>query len=575
MLALIIVCIVATWLLCASVCIGAGGLLLRGLGFSFSALDAFWTGVALITGVLQVYHFFRAIDLGAVFLLAGLGVGGWIWNRAALLQKWRERENAGLAATLMLMAAGIIAFRCAALGEHYDTGLYGAQAVRWFITYPLVPGLGNLLAQLGFNSSVFLWFAALNQGPWRSLVHHLFDGFIIAALFATILPGGLRVLRAERPFPIDWFCTLLFVPATIWATTSKIVGTNTDLPTGVVCVVAAAFLFRALGGESSQQGTSASDARPIDLVIAMALFSLAATFKISSAVFALLGWGVAVTKLWSLRRGTASGKRQIVWAVILSAAIVLPWVGRGLVLTGYPFFPSTALAIPVDWKVPALETQQQADFARSFARVPDLTYEYAHGWKWLRPWFRQLVREREGFLIPLFFALAGGGAGIIRRRRQNRDSLPQWLWMLAPVLGGLIFWFLEAPAMRFGEPVMWTAGATMGTFAAVHFLNTPGRIRLALAGLLLLTAWAAHPRLFWGSYFRPSVGVRTFLRLPTAKWTPHQTSSGLTVNVPVETNQCWDAPLPCSPYFRGTLRLREPGKVERGFASGESSTVVK
>jgi hypothetical protein len=569
MLALIIVCIVATWLLCASVCIGAGGLLLRGMGFSFSAVDALWTGVALITGVLQVYHFFRAIDLGAVFLLAGLGVGGWIWNRAALLQKWRERKESGVAALLMLIAAGITAFRCAALGEHYDTGLYGAQAVRWFITYPLVPGLANLLAQLGFNSSVFLWFAALDQGPWRGLAHHLFDGFIIAALFATILPGGLRILRADRPSPIDWFCTLLFVPATIWATTSKIVGTNTDLPTSVICVIAAAMLFRGLGGELPGPDAGMNDSRSMDLVMAMALFSLAVTFKISSAVFGLLGWSVAAARLWSLRQSTPLGKRRIVWALILSAAILLPWVGRELVLTGYPVFPSTALPIPVDWKVPAFETQLQADFARSFARVPDLTYEYAHGWKWLRPWFRQLLIEREGFLIPLFLALAGGTAGIIRMRRQNRDSLPQWMWLLAPSLGGLIFWFLEAPAMRFGEPVIWTAGAALGTLAAVHFLNTPGRIRVALAGLLLLTAWAAHPRLFWGSYFRPSAGVRTFLRLPATKLTPHQTSSGLTVNVPVETNQCWDAPLPCSPYFRSTLRLRDPGRPGRGFASGE------
>jgi hypothetical protein len=585
MLALIIISILLTWLLCAAVCIGAGGLLLRGMGFSFSAVDTLWTGVALITGVLQVYHSFRAIDLGAVFLLAGLGLGGWIWNRAALLQEWRERQRASLASTLMLIAAGIIAFRCAALGEHYDTGLYGAQAVRWFMTYPLVPGLGNLIAQLGFNSSVFLWFAALDQGPWRDLAHHLFDGFIIAALFPTIIPRGLRILRADRPSPLDWFCTLLFVPATIWATTTKIVGTNTDLPTAVVCVLAAAYLFRALSGETPHTQTSTHDAAPgvqktsdlpsKDLLIAMVLFSLAATFKISSVVFALLGWSVAAAKLWLLRRSTASGKRQIVWAVILSAAIVLPWVGRGLVLTGYPFFPSAALAIPVDWKVPAFETQLQADFARSFARVPELTYEYAHGWNWLRPWFRQLVREREGFLIPLFFALAGGAAETIRMRSQNRGSLPQWLWLLVPSLGGLIFWFFEAPAMRFGEPLMWTAGATLGTLAAVHFLNTRGGIRMALTGLLLLTGWAAHPRLFWGSYFRPSVGVRTFLRLPAAKLAPHQTSSGLTVNVPVETNQCWDAPLPCSPYFRSTLRLREPGKVERGFASGESGTVVK
>jgi hypothetical protein len=128
--------------------------------------------------------------------------------------------------------------------------------------------------------------------------------------------------------------------------------------------------------------------------------------------------------------------------------------------------------------------------------------------------------------------------------------------------------------MRFGEPAIWTAAATLGTLGALDFLNRPGRIRIALTGLLLLTAWAAHPRLFWISYFRPSVGVRTFLRLPAPKLTPHQTTSGLTINMPVETNQCWDAPLPCSPYFHDTLHLRQAGKLERGFASGESGTVV-
>jgi hypothetical protein len=585
MLVLIILCIVLTWLLCAAVCIGIGGLLLRGLRFPFSTLDAFWTGLALITAILQLYHFFRPIELFAAYLLLGLGLASWLWNyashipdasarRGSLLPPWPEGKKSRLAALfLYIPATAIIAFRCAALGEHYDTGLYGAQAVRWFTTYPLVPGLGNLIAQLGFNSSVFLWIAALDQGLWRDLAHHLFDGFLISALFASIIPAGIRILRSESRSPIDWFFTLLFVPATIWASTSKIVGTNTDIPTSVVCLIATAMLFRALDEESSEAGKGDSNAK--NLSIAMLLFSLAVTFKISSVVFALLGWTVAVLKLWSLRRNMATGKRQMVWGLILSGAIVFPWIGRGLMLTGYSFFPSTALSIAVDWKVPAFETQMQADFARSFARVPEITYEYAHGWKWLRPWFRELVREREGFLIPMLFALVGSVSGIIRMTRRSRSSPPQWLWLLLPSLGGLIFWFLEAPAIRFGEPAIWTAGATLGTFAAVHLLNRPGRIRIVLVGLVLLTAWAAHPRLFWSSYFRPSLGVRTFLRLPEARVTPHQTNSGLLVNAPVETNQCWDAPLPCSPYFDETLHLRKAGKLERGFASEETGRVVK
>jgi hypothetical protein len=33
-----------------------------------SLLDCLWTGIAIITAILQLYHFFRPIDLVAVFL---------------------------------------------------------------------------------------------------------------------------------------------------------------------------------------------------------------------------------------------------------------------------------------------------------------------------------------------------------------------------------------------------------------------------------------------------------------------------------------------------------------------------
>src|SRR6266567_5749553 len=235
MLAVIILCILVTWLVCGAVCIGIGGLLLRGLGLAFGALDALWTGVGLIAAMLQMYHFFRPIDLVAGYGLVGLGLAGWIWNGAPLFRcLFERREPRWPAVLLYIPAATIVAFRAAALGYHYDTGLYGAQAVRWFTTYPLVPGLGNLIGQLGFNSSVFLWIAALEQGPWRDLAHHLFSGFLIAALFASIVPAAVRIFRGSDPRRIDWFFTLLFIPAAIWAATGKIVGTNTDLPTSVV-----------------------------------------------------------------------------------------------------------------------------------------------------------------------------------------------------------------------------------------------------------------------------------------------------------------------------------------------------
>jgi hypothetical protein len=511
MLGLVILSILFTWLLCAAVCIGIGALILRCLQQRFSLLDALWTGVALIAAILQLYHFARPIDLLIVYILFGLALAGWLWNSKSLLQRFNfQLANPQFGSRTHLrdflffsLAAVLIAFRAAGPCEHYDTGMYGAQAIRWFITYPLVPGLGNLLGQLGFNSSIFLWIAALDQGPWRDFAYHLFAGFLIAAFFASIIPAALRVFRGVPIFTatpppfressissVDWFFTLLFIPAAIIATTGKISGANTDLPTTVVCLVAAAMLFRALdergparnGGEENEARNSERESEPqntdedrrMSLIVAMLLFSLAVTFKISSAVFAFSGWILALLKLWPLSRRTPRRKWILAGAVILSAAVVLPWMCRGLILTGYPFFPSTALGISADWKVPAAAAQAQADFARSFARIPQIPLADTQGFHWLRPWFRELIREREGFLIPLFFALAGVIAVLIRIVRGKRAALPQWLWLLAPALAGLVFWFVEAPAIRFGEPILWTAGATLGTFAALHFLNGPG-----------------------------------------------------------------------------------------------------
>ncbi len=566
MLALVILSILFTWLAIAAVCIGIGGLLLRCFHFSFSPVDALWTGIALICAILQLYHFFRPVDLAVVFLLLVLALAGWFWNRDVLFQRLAVAVSQPLNVLLLFLAGAMIAFRAAGPCEHYDTGLYGATAIRWFSTYPLVPGLGNLIGQLGFNSSVFLWVAVLDQGPWHGLSHHLFVPFLIAAFFASILPAVVRVLRSMQVSASDWFQTLLLIPAAIWAAAGKIVGANTDLPASVVCLLAASMAFRGLEEKTPEEDKT----RRMNLVAAMLLFSLAPTFKISSMVFASTGWTLALVKLWSLSRTTPQRKWLATGAVLLSAAIVLPWMGRGLMLTGYPLYPSTVLSIPVDWKESGTDAQWQGDFARSFARVPELTMAYAHGWHWLRPWFRSMVMEREGFVIPLAFAFAGALAGLFTRwRRRSEEPVPEWLWLLLPGLTGMLFWFLEAPAVRFGELALWTTAATLGTLPAIRVLDTSGRRHVALAALLLITGWAAHPRLLWGSNFRPSIGVRSFLRLPEARVLPHRTLSGMVLYVPVETNQCWDAPLPCAPEFNRLVLLRQPGNLKGGFRPAE------
>lgn len=578
MLVLVVLAILLTWLAMAAVCIGIGSLLLRLVtSQSPSFVECFWSGIAAIAAILQLYHFLRPIDAIIAALLCALALCGLFFMfRRCDIPTLRRSD-----VFLFLLAAVFIAFRSAAPTEHYDTGLYGVQAIRWFATYRLVPGLGNLLGQLGFNSSIFLCLAALTHGPWRDLAHHVFSGFLLAAIFASILSAVLRVLRstnissdasrAGNNSATDWFLTFLFLPAAIWAATGKLSGANTDLPTTIVCLAAVSFLFRAFDSqprESFRENPDANGSSPLFLVIAMLLFSLAVTFKLSSLVFALSGWIVAFLAFClSGALSPSQRKRIALAALLLSCAIVVPWIGRGLVLTGYPFFPSPAFGISAEWTVPAANAQSQADFARSFARIPQIPLADTNGYDWLRPWFRELVREREGFLIPFFFILAGTLFLAANSRRDNWAQFPRWLWLVLPSFAGIAFWFFEAPAIRFGEPTLWTAAATLGTFATLHLLDSRIKKRLFVIALLFATAWAAHPRLLWNSNVRPSISVHAVLPLPQPRIVPEQTLSGLTIYIPVETNQCWDAPLPCSPYFSDTLRLRRQNELGSGFVS--------
>jgi len=91
------------------------------------------------------------------------------------------------------------------------------------------------------NSSAFLCIAALGQGPWKDLGFHLFTGFMLSAMWATLLPACARIVRGVVTSPADWFYTILVLPTLFWTTRSRIVGTQTDEPAAVVCLIATVF----------------------------------------------------------------------------------------------------------------------------------------------------------------------------------------------------------------------------------------------------------------------------------------------------------------------------------------------
>lgn len=570
---LLAVYILLTWAVCALVLVGIGSLLLRPCVKSYRPLDAFWAGLFLAVLLLQLGHFLVPIGWPIPLSFAGLGLLGLLGNRRTFLSRGSQSANSTAATThiaraSLLWSLGItaaIALRCVGPCNHYDTGYYNATAVRWINTFPIVPGLANLMAQLGFNSSAFLCVAALNHGLWNGLAFHLFPGLLLSALVFAIVPAFFRVWRGESYSPSDLYLTILAIPGLFWATNSEIIGINADLPTTFLSLAAFHYLLAGL----QPPGNSDHDT-PVGLPLLMALllFPLALSFKISSVVFAFLGWSLAFSQLWSLQLASRLRRNLILVAVLFPAVLLASWGLRGVILSGYPFFPSSSLGFPVDWRVPAAWADVQAQVVRSWARMPWGTLSETEGWHWFGGWLHAIVLNRADFILPVLFTVAGIVA--LLRRREVRA---RWLRIVAPSICGLAFWFWRAPAIRFGEPVIWNTAATLGAAALLAWL--PGlretRRRAVLAGFLVSAFWCSYPRTLWRAFYRPAFAQRELPRLPQVPVAPYRIDGNLSILVPYRKNQCWDSPLPCSPYFFDSLQLRRGSELRSGFLNPNAS----
>ena len=562
MLLVVAFLIVLVWAICASVMAGMGSLVLQKLRVEWNISDAFWIGLCTAVSVLQLYHFYRPVDSLIVILLCTLGILGIILNRNEFVRLIRRVSGVGLWSVFAYVTAVlVIAVRCAGPVFHYDTGFYGAMAVRWFVTYPIVPGLTNLLGQLGLNSSVFLCEAALEQGPLRVLAFHLLVGLFLSALVVRIVHSYVRVLNGQLGNVVDYVILPLAVPCTVWVLNAEVAGTNTDLPTSVISLVALIALFDVVQENPKHKEKTELFGSPF--IVATSLFALIVTFKITALALAVLGWGLALLHVAFLNISWERRRTLILASIGLSCALAIPWLLRGIVLSGYPFYPSSAFAFPVDWRVPREVADSMAHFNRSWAKLPHASFGETDGAHWMLPWFGTAIKNRVDFQIPALFSLTGLVLALGRGTSKNLCRF----WLLVPSLGGLVFWFLLAPAFRFGEAAIWATTACLGSVALQLLLPPMSQIQrwIVLLGIAAIGIWCSYPRTLYRVYFRPLLEAHGFSHIPEVQTVPYHLSSGLTVSVPITTNQCWNADLPCSPNFLDQLQLRRDASPRWGF----------
>lgn len=553
-----ILLILLTWLLLIPIFAGIGALAARVFLVRLTTPESwfllFWTGWALTIAFLQIWHFAFPVNDAARLTLIMLGLLGLALNRQSvqdvLAGTWRARTLYAitLSSFFLVFAVWLANRATTAPNDVFDTGMYHLNVLRWTSTYSIVPGLGNLHSRLGHATAYFLYPSLLNTGIWLNRSYHIANGLILLVFFVQCAYSGMTLLFRRdilAGHPYHTFMTLCLPVALFLTLTKHVPSVANDAILYVLGFLIAGQIIKFTHRQDSSEG--ARHATPLFITL-IATVGIAIKFS-----FAPLAGGFLLLALIKSRPPW----RQLARIGGIGALVMLPTLTRSAIMTGYPAYPLIIAALPVDWRIPESYAHLETDFIRAQGRIQGAPMEDVLGnWNWVGTWFKNMLAQYYHFDLPIIIA---SGCIIVLLFRRSKI---RWHLLVPPSLA-IIVWFLTAPHIRF-------LGAALGILAFGLVLDVmanlqPSWQRRILIGLLVLLLLPSARLLLQNPWIAPGDTEHGLHPLQEASLERYTTRSGLQVWTPVGGTQCWDAPLPCTPYLHPALMQRNAPDLNGGF----------
>ncbi len=527
------------------------------------AVPVILMGFCLLTSLSSLYYHFDHLGLGTNLTLLGIASLYAIWQRKSLGQDIRYYVQSlkigpryiyfTIGLGLALLVALIFS---ASPPAYYDDGLYYWQFIKWMNEYAIVPGLGNLHPRLAFNSNWHLLSATfsmsfLGEGTFSDLNGLL---HLLIVIFAF---DGLKGLINKEYTVSNALQASLIIP------THLIVGYFNAPSADVVVVyfiwVAFVMLLRKIERSTLGQFDRYS-------LVIVALCTYVCTAKLSA-------FAIAIIPIYLTFKELFKGKwNHVAFSAIFALLIALPWLARNLVLSGYLFFPFYQLDLfAFDWKVPQALAMEEASYIEAFAINAFLPYPEVNEMgfsEWFPTWLSSLRTSNKGILALVMILTAGHLSlffmGLIKKGKSYLQQREGQILLFLTLFAGMAFWFFKAPDFRFGYAFTVALYLISLSYFVVKMLNNGRYNRLTMLGFMGLIA------LF---YLRPvQIGVTEYMYLvkagepclihpgtpPALAEASHETPSGLKLYKATNNDQCWNSPLPCTPFPETGIELRRP-----------------
>ena len=517
-------------------------------------------GFVLITALLSGISIFAPINYvtTAFFLLAGTGMT--VKYRSDIAQIRRTVQQGWISLGAPLKAVLIVLFLLTTLAAVYmeigesDTWFYHSQSIVWTKEYAVVPGLGNLFGRLAFNSHFFIVSALFS--PFLSEDRVLFPvlSFFYLVFNARLLINAHKGMQAQ-----NWFTfTLNFVLFLLFAHQAfdAINGTDTDI---ITCILILYVFLLFL--ESAFQPNNIHKL----FLLCVTVFT-ATTFKLSAIL-------TGVILLFILPQILEKRKILLFSASVLF--IVLPFLVRNIILSGYLFYPVPEIDLfNVDWKIPLSEVVFEKELVEGWAKLPRgmedgmrfedvpkvLSVPFREWfWQW---WPNQSVRWESIMLIDLFSIVL-----FFYSVYKKNYKIAILCFVL---IFNLAFWFLKAPEPRFGFSYLFFGAALILSVVFSPFVKIlkPANsifyiLALFLIGLPVIrkvehTSFHASTLLY--PIYEAKIETEEFQAGNFIVYVPSNEH-------PANSYWCFCTQVPCTPFPKKNLLMRGDN-YQQGFKCG-------
>ena len=433
------------------------------------------TGIVLVTVYAQIVSLFTKVSLGANLVLLALSVLIAVYYRDELgdeLLSMLGKLKSGANFYVYLAVFLIMAYGASHGYMHYDSDLYHAQAIRWIEEYGIVRGLGNLHVRLAYNSSAFPLSALYSFRFLGGQSYHVMSGFF-ALLLAWQCVDIKNVLRRGHPVISD-FARLAAIYYLFTIYDEMMAPASDYFLSCLVFYIIIHWLDMNVRHERSYL--------PYILLALLGVFAI--TIKLSAAPMLLL----TIVPIYKLFHNRTKEKMRAFWvSVALAFVIVLPFLIRNIILSGWLLYPVTFLDFfGFYWEIPkglaAYDALEIRTFGRGYNDVA--TYGSVTMREWVPNWFASITGLNKIMLVLAllsivayviylaYFVLAYAGekseklksfnnSKVIEISHRSMLSMADFLTIGGTLIGCFAFWFLSAPLIRYGIVYVWLLPAVI------------------------------------------------------------------------------------------------------------------